>query len=799
MQVKSYNIFLDVDLKNLAFDGKVGITLDTEKDVTLNSVDLKILDVKAGGKSVKYEQKGQDLLVKTGPFKGIVEVTYRGPIASDKLVGLYKAPYDHDYVASTQFEAASARRMVPCIDHPAYKAEFKLTVKTDAGLSTISNMPAKSIRTEGSNKIVEFETTPRMSTYLLYLGVGKFEEIREKSGSVEYIVAATHGKAGSGKFALQTAKETTRFYDSYYGIPYALPKMHLIAVPEFAHGAMENWGAITFREMRLLVDDKTSVKVKKRAGETIAHEIAHMWFGDLVTMKWWDDLWLNESFATFMAYKAVDKAYPQLSMWQDFVFMDTAAAMSRDGVENTHPIQVTINSVEDVEEVFDDISYGKGASIIRMIEAHVGQENFTTGVRSYLQEYKYSNATGNDLWTHIETASKMPVKKIMSDWIRKPGYPAVTVSLVDGKLNLRQERFLLSGETRKDIWPIPITMKINGTSHKLILDKEQETVNTPAKLESLKLNTDQTGFYRVFYKGLYDRVSKSDMSTYDRYGIISDAYAFTIPGKMGFNEYLELVQHYEAEKEYLPAYETSDQLGFLYSITPRVREASKRFHTAQIGLLAKRTDENSLALRGIMAERLARVDNAYAKELGSGFTNYDKISPDMKQATAVAYARSTEDYDTVHKMYKSARSEEDKVRFLTALTSFEDSSLVARTLNLALSDEVKKENVLPMLGIRKENPGLRENPDAKMPTWDWLTSNFDWLRQVHKGTGLVSRWLHLAIPFFGQGRVSEVEQYFQKNRPKDVHMGIDVGLEKLRIYDNFVRRIARPEERMVEA
>ncbi|HZY95407.1 MAG TPA: M1 family metallopeptidase [Candidatus Bathyarchaeia archaeon] len=799
MQVKSYDIFLDVDLKNLAFDGKVGISLETDKDVTLNSVDLKILDSKAGGKSVKYEQKGQDLLVKTGPFKGILEITYRGPITSDRLVGLYKAPYDHDYVASTQFEAASARRMVPCVDHPAFKAEFKLTVKTDPGLSVISNMPVKSTSTEGSKKIVEFETTPRMSTYLLYLGVGKFEEIREKSGTVEYIVAATRGKAGSGKFALQTAKETTKYYGSYYGIPYALPKMHLIAVPEFAHGAMENWGAITFRELRLLVGDETSVKIKKRAGETIAHEIAHMWFGDLVTMKWWDDLWLNESFATFMAYKAVDKVYPQWSMWQDFVFMDTAPAMSRDGVENTHPIQVTINSVDDVEEVFDDISYGKGASIIRMIEAHVGQDNFTAGVRSYLQEYKYSNATGNDLWTHIETASKVPVKKIMGDWIRKPGYPAVTVSLVDGKLNLHQERFLLSGETRKDIWPIPIRMKVNGTSHRLILDREQDSVNVPAKLESLKLNTDQTGFYRVFYKGLYDRVSKSDMSTYDRYGIISDAYAFTISGKMGVNEYLELVHHYETEREYLPAYETSDQLGFLYSITPRVMEASKRYHKSQLSLLSERTDENSRELHGIMAERLARVDKDYAKKLGTNFSNYDTIEPDMKQATVVAYARSTGDYDTLLRKYESARFEEDKVRLLVGLTSFEDSSLVGRTLNLAIAGEVKKENVLVMLGLQKSNPGLRENPDAKKATWDWLSANFNWLRQVYQGTGLVSRWLHLAIPFFGQGRVSEVEHYFQKNKPKDVHMGIDVGLEKLRIYDNFVRRIADPEERMVEA
>src|SRR5881409_3662545 len=461
LKVESYDIFLDVDLSKLRFDGKVKIRLESEADVKLDAVDLEVSQVKANGSPVKYQMSGEGLSVKTGKFSGTLDIDYRGTI-SEKLVGFYKAAYDGGYIASTQFEAASARRMLPSIDHPAHKAEFKLTVKTDKDLDVISNTPLTSSKIEGSKKVVEFQKTPRMSTYLLYLGVGKFEEVKEKHDGVEYAVATVPGKSSGAKFPLDVAKESVQFFEKYFGIKYVLPKLHLVAVPEFAAGAMENWGAITFREIALLIDKDSSVRIKKLVSEVIAHEVSHQWFGNLVTMKWWDDLWLNESFATFMAAKALDSMFPRWVVWQDFVRGETAGALALDSLNSTHPIEAKVRSPEEIEELFDEISYGKGASILRMIEAYIGPDKFQKGVSKYLQQFRYSNASGSDLWNHLEQASGLDVSRVMEAWIGKVGYPVVKVSLSSGKLVLEQERFLLSGARDKQTWPIPVTIAVDG-------------------------------------------------------------------------------------------------------------------------------------------------------------------------------------------------------------------------------------------------------------------------------------------------------------------------------------------------
>jgi tricorn protease interacting factor F2/3 len=786
LKVESYDISLDIDFANLRFNGNVKVKLESEADVTLNAVDLEVREVKANGNVVKYSHHGEDLHVGTGKFSGTLEIDYLGKI-SEKLVGLYKAAYEGGYVASTQFEAASARRMIPCVDHPAQKAEFRLVVKTDRDLDVISNTPVSISKIDGSKRIVEFEKTPRMSTYLLYLGVGRFEEVKEKYGAVEYVLATVPGKTSGAAFPLDVARGSVEFFEKYFGIKYVLPKLHLIGVPEFAAGAMENWGAITFREVVLLVDKDSSVRIKKQVLDTIAHEVSHQWFGNLVTMKWWDDLWLNESFATFMAAKADHALYPEWKTWEEFVRLDTAGALIRDSILSTHPIEVKVNSPREIEEVFDDISYGKGASVIRMLEAYTGEENFMRGVRAYLKKYEYSNASGVDLWTQIEKASKNQIKHIMSEWIKKPGYPVLSVSLKDGKLSIRQERFLLSGTPPKTLWPVPVTMKLNGGTKKLLLDKEEALVDAPGGVESVKLNIDQTGFYRVHYGGIYDKVWKATLSGLDRYGIISDAYAFAFQGRTSFSEYLSLVDRYTNEHEYLPAYEVSDQLASLYALAPdSVSEPSKKFHRAQLNILADKTDENSVLLRGVIAGRLAFVDEEYARETAKKFAHYESVEPDMRSAVVTAFARSAGDFDTVLKNYKNRSSEEEKGRFLAGLTSYKEPSLVSRALNLLLSGEVKKQHALNLLG------GLMRNPEARGVTWDWVSNNIDWLRKVYEGVGTVSRYLTIGIPYFGIGRGEELKRFFSSHDIPEAGRGIEAGMEKLNINEDFLRRIGKP-------
>src|SRR5438876_3532160 len=569
-QVNEYDVFLDVDCDGLRFSGKVRIDISSTGDISLDAVDLEVASVKTNDRNIPFKQHGNVVDIQTSRFSGTLEVEYKGKV-SESLTGFYKAPYGDKYVLTTHFEAGHARRLLPCIDHPAYKADFKLTVRTRNDLSIISNMPVETEKKEGNKKTVTFQKTPKMSTYLLYLGIGRFEEDKNRHNKTELYTASVvkpEGKIKTG-LAFEAAQKSLEFYEKYFGIPYDLPKLHLIAVPDFAYGAMENWGAITFREILLHADKDTSTSTKKSIVEVIAHEIAHMWFGDLVTMKWWDDLWLNESFATFMAYKVVDWAFPQWKIWQDFVKNSTGGAMARDGLNSTHPIEAKVRSPEEIEELFDEISYGKGASILRMIEAYIGPDKFQKGVSKYLQQFRYSNAAGSDLWNHLQQASGLDVSRVMDEWISKVGYPVVKASLSHGKLLLEQERFMFSGARELQTWPIPVTITVDGKTQQLLLDKEKAEVKL-ASPKSLKLNVDMTGFYRTDYHGseLQELVWASKLSGLDRYGLANDAWAFLTSGRMSWKEYQVFLKHFFGDEEYLPTFETSERLTTLFLIAP---------------------------------------------------------------------------------------------------------------------------------------------------------------------------------------------------------------------------------------
>lgn len=783
MRVQRYDLLLNVAFRDLKFDGKVIVTLESEDNIVLDSVGLDISSVAGNGRTFEFEQKADKLEVKSGRFKGKLEVGYAGTIP-EALVGIYKAPYDGTYMITTHFEANNARRMFPCVDHPDYKAEFKLTVRIDEDLGVISNTPPESVDMEDGNKVVSFQKTPKMSTYLLYLGIGRLEELKGKLGNIDLAVATTPGKSRKGRFALDVAKRAIEYYQSYFGIPYVLPKVHLIGVPEFPAGAMENWGAVAFREAALQIDENSSFSTRKRVAEVVSHELAHQWFGNLVTMKWWNDLWLNESFATLMAYKVVDAAYPHWKTWHDFLINETSGAMSMDSLRNTHPIEVDVKSPSEIEQIFDAITYGKGASILRMIEAYMGPDDFRKGVQSYLQRYKFSNATGEDLWNSLGRSSGSEVEGIMNAWIAKPGHPVVTAMMEGEKLVLRQERFLLSGERENATWPIPITMNLNGKSKKLLLDKEEEILQVK-DVKSLQLNLDRTGFYRVHYKGLDDLAWRGSLSASDRWGMIFDAIAFLQAEKISFTEYLALVKKYYGEQEYLPARELSNQLAFLYSIAgSRIADPSRNFHRSQLRILENKTDEISSMMRGIMAGRLVMVDDSYATELGTKFHDYMKVEPDMKEAVAVAYARAYSDFESIVKKYRESGSDEEKVRLLGAMMAFRTTRLLSQSLELIPSNEVKKQDAATMI------LASTRNPDARQTVWEWLTLNMTYLRKVNEGSGELGQVLQYCIPILGLGRVEEAERFFEQNRVPEAERGIDAGLERLRIYQRLVEKIS---------
>ncbi len=733
-EVREYDLFLDVDFSGLKYRGKVVVDLESIGDVSLDAVGQQISSVKSGGNKVPFKHSGKVLEIKSGKFSGPLEIDFSGRV-SDNFTGLYKASYGDGYILSTHLEAVQARKVLPCVDHPAFKAVFKVRVRTDADLSVISNMPIESETRQGEKKTVMFKKTPKMSTYLLYLGVGKFVQEKNRHGETELYAAYADRPTGkiNTEFSFDATRKVLDFYESYFGIPFQLPKLHNIAVPEFAYGAMENWGAITYREILLHVDKDTSVRARKSVAHVIAHEIAHMWFGDLVTMRWWDDLWLNESFATFMDFKSTDRAYPEWKVWQDFVRTSTSGAMGRDALTKTHP-------------------------------------------------FRYGNASGHDLWSSLQEASGTDVSRIMEGWISQEGFPVVKASLADGRLTLEQERFLLTGGTSKQTWPIPVTMNVDGKTQSLLLDKKKAEVNLPTTPRSLKLNVDQTGFYVVQYNGkeLLDLVWKSGLSPLDRWGLISDAKAFLLSGRTSFKEYLKLVEKYQNEEEYLPAVEVSDQLSFLYQIAPlKLIETSRKFHSAGLKIFESKKDDNSITLKGIIAARLTLLDDAFAKKAGSKLNDLANVEPDMKRSVVMGYARSSNDYDGLISRYTKSTKDEERLRYLEGLASFKNPELVAKTLDFALSGKVKRQDVRNVILY------ATANPDAKTAVWQWFKKNMVKLEEMYSGTAQFSIILREYLSFIGVGRLAEVEKFFREHKVT----GADIALERLRIYDQLARNI----------
>jgi len=764
-EVYKYDIFMDFN--GTKYDGIEKIELSADNQVVLDSVGLKIKYVKANGKDVDFKQTENEVIIKTGSFNGILELGFEGE-ALERLVGIYKAKYNGDYVISTQFESVHARKMFPCVDKPSYKASFKIKVRVSKDLHVISNMPIERIDIEGNKKTVSFYETPKMSTYLIYLGIGKWEELSR--GKI--IVATIPNKSQNGEFAAWSAIKSIDFYERYFEIPYMLPKMHLIAVPEFAFGAMENWGAITFRESALLVPKDSDLGQMKRVAEVVAHEIAHQWFGDLVTMKWWDDLWLNESFATFMSFKAVDSFEPSWNLWDDFLSGETSGAMVRDSLSTTHPIHVEVNSPDEIEAIFDDISYGKGASILRMIEYFLG-ESFRKGLNNYLSHFRFSNAKANDLWDSLQTTTSYPVKLIMDSWIMQPGYPYVKVSLDGNQLVLEQQRFTLAKKLDDLTYVIPISMSLNGKRLDLLMDEKRTNIKVD-NIKSIKLNLDRSGFYRVYYN--FDNELIDNMNSKEIWGFVNDYYNFLLSGLINRERYLEIINKYFKETSYLPVNEISSQLFTLSLINKDAfNDLSLRYHSYQYSELSKKNDPNLKYLKGLIARRLAILDRSFAKELSGMFEK--EVEPDMREAVYTAYAIVTNDFETLSKKYMTAELDSERLKFLRSMMYISDPSVIKKTLEWG-EINVKLQDLLYLLQAAL-------NDKAKEVFWDWFKQKgFYLLNKAFEGTAIFGRNLMWIIPILGLNKEKEVEEFFA-NGPLANDAGVRSGLELLQVYSKL--------------
>lgn len=816
---KNYNITFVPDLEKFVYVGREIITFDIiEKtdSVIFDSIDMEIVSCRLSQKGIISEvdyKVGKDLLrinfkrhLIKGEYQLIIE--FAGTINSF-LAGWSRSGYLAEggkrHIATTHFEPADARRVFPCVDNPFYKATFDINLEIDKNLIAVSNMPQVSEKALGKNKkLITFAQTPLMSTYLLYVGVGEFEFLETRYRNVIIRGVTTLGKSKYTGFALESAKKFLAYFEEYFDCEYPLPKLDLIAIADFAAGAMENWGAIAFRETTLMyVPGKTSIVSQKRIAEVIAHELAHQWFGNLVTMKWWDDLWLNESFATFMAYKAVDHFWPEWHVWTDYLTETIFEGMGLDGLRSSHPIKAHINDVAEIHELFDEIAYDKGGSILRMLEEYLSPDVFRDGLRVYIDKFQYGNAEGKDLWNTLQQASGKPVSRLMESFITQTGFPSIFVDLRGATLFVRQERFAFTDYEDREKWFVPLVIQDNKSISPHLLEKEEHEFVLNRTPEFVNVNYLYSGFYISTYStDTFIMLGKylDKLHAVDRMGILHDLYYSVLAGKRTIVDFVDFAERFYAQEKNaaVRAYVLNKLLGcYLFLQKERLQNVTNDFALRSLQLVnsepQKGEDPDYVVLRNLslfvlsLFHHEATMNFARVK-FSAFFADEASLHPDLRAVIyGLAVWDNDENYQKVLDLYRKTTVQEERVKFLSALARTRNEELLKKTLDYSLSEEVSYANIIYIFA------SLSRNPYARRLSIDWLIKNWDIL--VVNGGGLADmllrRVLKLIVPSFSIGREQEISEFLGRKKNVSLKRTFEQVAEELIVYSRFVKRNRR--------
>jgi puromycin-sensitive aminopeptidase len=849
VQPVKYQITLSPNLTDFTFAGEETIEIKVKQPtshIVFNAAELEIQEayllrdgqrIPAQAVALDADAETATLTFATPLPTGTMQLFLRFTgILNDKLRGFYRSEYSlpdgtKRGMATTQFEAPDARRAFPCWDEPAHKAKFEISLSIPTHLTAISNMPIVSETPQGAGtKSVRFAESPIMSTYLLAIMVGEFECVEAQAEGTLVRVWTTPGKKEQGRFALDVSCRLLSFYNDYFGIPYPLPKLDLIAIPDFAAGAMENWGAITYREVALLVDPAhSSAATKQRVAIIIAHEIAHMWFGNLVTMEWWNDLWLNEGFASWIEYKAVDHLFPEWDMWTQFIFADTGPAMSLDGLRNTHPIEAEVKTPHDINELFDAISYSKGAAIIRMLEQFLGEETFRRGLVRYLLAHAYANARTEDLWAALAHVSGKPVKDIMDTWTKQPGYPVVEVHHQDlsdepPALALAQRRFLYDYDPEHDepdpsLWRIPVAIKSEtvrsaevGAPFFAMLEERQGCVPLPERTSSrgaspwIIVNAGRTGFFRVNYSAeMWERsrpaIETQALPTAERLSLESDAFALMRAGYLPATQFLSLASAYTQEREYPVWSDLVGSFGWVSSALAGVPFEAQlktfarhllRPIVAHLGWEPQANESHLNALlRGIVLHEIGHYDEApVIAEARARFERYMRdpqaVHPDLRSTVLnlAAYGGDRSTYEALREAEQRATLQEEKLRALGALAHFQQQDLLRDALELSLSPVVRSQDTIRVVA------GVAANPHGRDLAWEFVKANWAEFDRRYGGGGfLLMRLIESVTSSFATPqREREVAEFFKDHPAPSAARTIQQCLERIRINTRWLRQ-----------
>ncbi|MEK7530660.1 MAG: M1 family metallopeptidase [Patescibacteria group bacterium] len=831
-----YSVHIKPDLDAFTFEGEeiiaIHITKAT-KTVTLHAaaLDIRSAELVRGSEriegAVRYDA-GLETATITFPEilkigKASLALVWTG-ILNDEMRGLYRSRYTHDgkeyHMATTQFESTDARRALPCFDEPEHKAVYDVTLTIPKDRTAISNTHAIDVKEHGVFKTIRFAPSPKMSSYLLAFIVGHFEHIEATTKrGVKVRVYVTPGKKHQATFALECAVKCLEFYEGYFGIAYPLATADLIAIPDFASGAMENWGAVTYRESVILVDEKHSTNnTKKWVALVIAHELAHQWFGNLVTMRWWTDLWLNEGFASYLEYVAVDAVHPEWHIWDTFVHEEGDRAMRLDSLKSTHPIEVEVHHPNEISEVFDAISYAKGAYLIRMLEHYIGTRAFRKGLSNYLKQNAYDNASTQDLWAAFERASGKPVAKIMNKWTKVGGYPLVDVAVRGTTAALIQSRYI-SNTTRKNdktLWPIPLT--IEGESIKTqtyLMDKKRMTI--PAGKGWLNVNDDETAYIRVRYDdALLQRLGEAldsgrhTLGSTDRYAIIRDAFALADSGHLPTARALSLLKHFEYETAYVIWSQIVENLLHLKNLYFGTKLYERFLIYAQdvieeiytrVGFDAVKGEAfdqpmlRSLILNCAMSVELPDALQR-ARVLFGTYTKTGKaLNPNIRGAVyaGVAIAGSAVDYKTLKKKFETETLEEERDRLLRALSMTRDAKELEKIMIYGYSARARGQDALKVTRL------VWSNPHGRDVAWKYVSKNWTAIAKRFGGGHAFPRFIPSANGETSDRRAHDIETFFKKHKTPGLERTNAQTCERIRANAARVKRDIRPIDTFLSA
>lgn len=836
-----YDLEITPDFDNLEYRCKQEVKLTISKEVTeisMNSKELFIYEASCGGQKatgINYDIADTKVTLSFQTPLAVGEATlsldFKGIINGD-MCGFYKSQYtDADgnkaVMGATQFESIDARRAFPCWDEPSCKATFKIAICVDQKLTALSNMPEISCKfLKGGKKRVEFDTSVVMSTYLVAWCIGEFDYVQGFTKSnVPMRIYAPPGRSEHCRFALDCSIRCLEFYNDFFGIPYPLPKCDMIALTEFAAGAMENYGLITYREVALMVDDDVaSASTKQRVAIVIAHELAHQWFGNLTTMAWWNSLWLNEGFAAFMEHFGTDALYPEYCIWEQYTIGAYRHAQMLDGMRSSHPVIVPIKDAKEVEQVFDAISYCKGSTVVRMVNAITGAEAFRKGLQTYFAKYSYSNATTEQLFTEWSNASGKDINKHMGTWTTVKGYPFIKVVQEDWQatqvtITLEQAWFLQDGSGESDpeapLWDIPLyfatSQGTTSTSAEIMNQKKQSFV---VKLSSaddfVKINAGQIALARVAHsvemsKRLRKGISSGALSAIDRASLLTDGYALAKAGVASPESIMEILVAFADEENnnvwsalasVLEGFNTLSQ-----NVSPECNAAYREIATRIVGKAFKKVgfdtaDTDSHSMRLLRATVLGQVgtfmkgDAEVLAECRKRFDAYEEDITSMPtdiQHTILEIVLSNggqKEYDQVMKMYLSTDDMQRKKIPLNVLGCVNDTKLKVATLEWALrSEDVKLQDFFyPIGSVTTDIAG------AEL-AWQFLQDHFEeFMRKVEGANShLFDAVLQfITVRFMSAEKAAEIEAFFTVNPIPRNTMRLTQMLEYVRTNAKFL-------------